>query len=152
MKKKKIWLFSLLLVVISVFFTGKAYAAYQTNYYDFAFVIKPKQQNTYTGTRYRQTTNRDRAWTVQMRSSGEGWMTYTRFWLEKSNGDNVSAGFNAAAGGARLYNSAYTSASQQNVRLTAENNNYNNGTYSCYGTWDEETAYIISGGQLLNRP
>ncbi|OEG13160.1 hypothetical protein BCR25_05205 [Enterococcus termitis] len=142
-----------MLVVVSLGFTVKAYAAYKTNYVDFSFTIKPKQQNTYTGTRYRQTTNRERAWMVRLRSSGEGWMTYTRFWLEKSNGENVSKGFNAQSGGATLYNSAYSSASKQNVRLTAENNNYNSASYPCYGTWDEETAYIISSsGGLLNRP
>lgn len=152
MKKRVMWLMACLLVLVSLGFTAKAYAAYKTDYVKFTFVIKPKQKNTSTSTRYRQTTNRNRAWTVQLGSSEEGWMTYTRFWLEKSNGENVSKAFNASAGGPRLYNSAYSSASKQNVKLTAENNNYNNASYSCYGTWDEETAYIISGGQLLNRP
>lgn len=151
-EKKVLGLMSCLLVIISMGFTAKAYAAYQTNYIDFSFTIKPKQKNSYTETRYRQTTDRDRAWFTQLTSSGEGWMTYTRFWLEKSNGENVSKAYNVQAGGAKSFNSAYSSASKQRVRLTAENNNYNNASYPCYGKWDEETAYIISGRQLLHRP
>ncbi|MBO0424006.1 DUF2712 domain-containing protein [Enterococcus plantarum] len=68
----------------------------------FLLQLNQSKKSSYTETRYRQTTDRDRAWFTQLTSSGEGWMTYTRFWLEKSNGENVSKACNVQAGGLNL--------------------------------------------------
>ena len=92
---------------------------------------------------YRQTTNTKNAWKVQLTKSGEKDDDYSRFWLERYDGGNVSGAINVKKGAAAVYKAAYTSASQCTVYLTGENNNFNAQTYSVEGIWDEETGVII---------
>lgn len=106
----------------------------------FYMYINNVQRNSFTEERYRQTLNNTNPWKVNLTSSGEGQGTLTTFWLEHGNGTNVSKAYDTKQGSGKHYHSAYTSASESYVRLTAENNNYNlAGGYSIKGYWDEET-------------
>ena len=69
----------------------------------------------------------------------EGDKTLTRYWLEGANGDNVSKSVDISIADGAVYTPAYSSASQRNVYLTAENNNRNGDEYTVSGYWDEET-------------
>lgn len=56
-----------------------------------------------------------------------------------SNHDKVSATHDVTQGTGDHYYSAYSSASQRDVCLGAENNNNSLRTYTVSGYWDEET-------------
>ena len=88
--------------------------------------------------RYRSTTKPDTPWDVCLEGSGEGNMTYTNFWLEVYNGDNVSTWRSVQQGAGVYRTAAYSDANQKNVYLTAENNNNNASIYTVQGYWDEE--------------
>ena len=105
----------------------------------FNFTIQPHQANTRSGARYRQTTNVNNKWKVNMQSSGEGARTVTTYWLENASGTNVSPSLNVKQGNGSYYSAAYSNASKKNVYLTAQNNNYNSSRYRVSGFWDEET-------------
>lgn len=92
--------------------------------------------------RYRSTTNPNNMWKVNLVTSGEGKGTYTDFWLENKNRDNVSGDIRAKQGAGAYYKAAYSSASKTTVYLTGENNNYNGDTYYVSGYWDEETGKL----------
>lgn len=79
-----------------------------------------------------------------MITSGEGKGTYTRFWLENYDEDNVSDFIKAKQGDAATYEKAYGTASKVTVYLTGENNNFNGDKYNVTGIWDEETGIIIN--------
>lgn len=117
----------------------------------YSFMIKKDQANTSTGTKYRQTTTERNTWKVRMYFSQEGTNTYTKYWLEKSNGTNVSPAVDVKAGnkdsksGRNHYIKGNAGANATEVRLTAENNNVNSSTYSVEGYWDEETGRILPG-------
>ncbi|WP_285769015.1 DUF2712 domain-containing protein [Peribacillus sp. SI8-4] len=118
---------------------------------DYSFTILKDQKNSYTGTKYRQTTNERNTWKVRMYKSGEGTNTYTTYWLEKSNGTNVSPAVDVKAGnkdsksGRNYYIKGDWGANAANVRLTAENNTASSSTFSVSGYWDEETGRILPG-------
>jgi Protein of unknown function (DUF2712) len=137
MKKNVLKLTSALVLTVSlVGVAGHTYASNDNHGY--SFTIKPKHANNYSGERYRQTTNTNNKWKVNLRSSGEGKGTLTTFWLDKS-GSRVSNTVNAKQGSGSYYREAYRSASKSYVRLGAENNNYSSGSYTASGYWDEET-------------
>lgn len=100
----------------------------------YSFMIK-KDQDTSTGTKYRQTTTERNTWRVRMYYSKEGTNTLTTYWLEKSNGTNVSPAVDVKAGsggensGRNHYIKGNSGANATEVRLTAENNNINSSTY-----------------------
>lgn len=73
-----------------------------------------------------------------LEGSGEGDKTYTNFWLEVYNGDNVSTWRSVQQGAGVYRTAAYSDANQKNVYLTAENNNNNASIYTVQGYWDEE--------------
>ncbi|MDP1419579.1 DUF2712 domain-containing protein [Peribacillus simplex] len=115
----------------------------------YSFTIKKEQANSYTGTEYRQTTTERNTWKVRMYKSTEGTNTLTTYWLEKSNGTNVSPAVKVKAGsggensGRNHYIKGNSGANATEVRLTAENNNYSSNSYSVKGYWDEETGRIL---------
>ncbi|MEE3954731.1 DUF2712 domain-containing protein [Peribacillus frigoritolerans] len=117
----------------------------------YSFDIKKDQGNEFTGTKYRQTTTERNTWKVRMFYSKEGTNTYTTYWLEKSNGTNVSPAVDVKAGsggknsGRNHYIKGNAGANATEVRLTAENNNVSSSTYSVEGYWDEETGRILPG-------
>lgn len=119
-------------------------AAYEDNNVRFDFTIKAYQQNSREEGRYRGTSNVDNKWKVWMQESTEGKGTYTTFWLEHYNGDNVSPAHSIREADGPCYYSAYSSASRSTVYLTAENNNYNDTSYFVKGVWDEETGRTYS--------
>jgi Protein of unknown function (DUF2712) len=106
----------------------------------YTFTIQGWQQNTSGTARYRETSDTTNAWKVRVTNSTEsGGDTYTRFWLQnRDSGSNVSASMNVMEDKGYYYNNPYSSANKSWVRLTAENNNYNNDVFDVTGHWDEE--------------
>lgn len=136
--KKKITTIFLSVFVLGVAVLPTAIKATDDRW-GYAFNIYGYQANSYSSSRYRETNNANNPWKVALESSGEGPGSITTFWLENSNGTNVSAGVNVKLKAGAYYNVAYNNANQTNVRLTAHNNNYNSSVYSVSGHWDEET-------------
>ncbi|MDF0479540.1 DUF2712 domain-containing protein [Vagococcus sp. PNs007] len=139
MLKKKTLFFALASVVtLSSSFYINALAT--DDNISFNFRVPSYQSNGHEATgQYRQTTHTDNQWKVKLLKSGEGKGTITKFWLENKNDTNVSKTVNAKQGSGPYYKDAYKSASQINVWLTAENNNFNGDSYNVSGNWDEET-------------
>ena len=107
----------------------------------YSLKIKANYANTYSDEEYRQTTNTQNKWKVNMTYSEEGKGTITTYWLAayNSNHDRVSATHDIKEGTGDYYYSAFSSASQRDVCLGAENNNNSSSTYTVSGYWDEET-------------
>ncbi|MED4942226.1 DUF2712 domain-containing protein [Heyndrickxia coagulans] len=125
------------LLGIGLFSSAHLASASNDNVY-FAFTIKPKYANSYSGERYRQTENPSNKWKVNFTSSGEGKGTVTTFWLDKK-GTPVSSTHDVKQGSGAHYYNAISAANKSNVRLGAENNNYSTNGYPISGYWDEET-------------
>lgn len=66
--------------------------------------------------------------------------TVTTYWLEVSDGTNVSPDC-AAKVGSQYWPAAYGTANSKNVYLTAENNNYNSNLYNVSGYWKANSTY-----------
>ncbi|TYS67940.1 DUF2712 domain-containing protein [Sutcliffiella horikoshii] len=128
--------FASVIGVTSILITAPAFAANDNIFY--SFEIKPYHGNGYTEERYRQTTNVNNKWKVDLQASGEGKGTITTFWLDK-NLTVVSNLYDVKQGSGAQYYSAYHTASQVYVGLGAENNNYSANSYTVSGVWDEET-------------
>lgn len=125
--------------------TALSVPASENNNVSFSFQIGKYHKNGRTAKgRYRSTTNTNDAWKVQLITSGEGNGTYTRFWLENYDEDNVSGMIKAQQGEAATYEKASGKASKATVYLTGENNNFNGDKYNVTGIWDEETGIIIN--------
>lgn len=138
MNKKKI-----MTLVLSTFVLGATLMTTSVfasdDKWSFTFTINPYQSNSRSAAKYRQTKSTENPWKVCLEKSSEGQGTYTRFWLELSDGKNVSTYRDVKQGSGPVYTGAYSDASQQYVNLTAENNNYNAYSYNASGFWDEET-------------
>ncbi|MEH7128324.1 DUF2712 domain-containing protein [Neobacillus drentensis] len=106
--------------------------------------MKANQANSRSAPEYRSTTNRYEAWMVNVTESGEGNTAITQYWLENAGGTNVSDAFPVAEIENTKYFPAYDNASQTDVYLTAQNNNYTSDTYGVTGYWDEETGVFYS--------
>ncbi len=131
---------ALLLGLATIGTVGAGSALASNDKWGYSFTIKANQANSHSGKRYRQTTNTDNRWKVNLQSSNEkGKGTYTRFWLENNSNKNVSPSQNVKEDGGSYYKYAYSSASRKYVRLTAEDNSYKSETYHVSGYWDEET-------------
>lgn len=140
MKALKIKVLALcLLTIFTLGAVGANTALASNDKWGFHYTIGPFQSNSRSGARYRQTTNTNNKWKVNLQSSGEGGGTITRFWLENKAKKNVSPSMKVKQGGGAYYSPAYSDASKKNVYLTGENNNYNGTKYSVSGYWDEET-------------
>lgn len=107
----------------------------------YSYTIKANYGNTYSDSRYRQTTDTSNKWKVQMDYSGEGVGTITTYWLALFNQthDAASAAHDVKQGSGAHYYKAKSNASQKDVCLGAENNNNSTNTYTVSGYWDEET-------------
>ena len=134
--KKTLKTLALSMVAIGAISTTTTFAS--DDNIDYSFSIKSYYDNSYSAERYRQTSNKDNKWKVDLQYSSEGNGTITTFWLDKS-GTRVSESHNVTQGTGAHYYSAYSTANQSNVRLGAENNNYSANTYTVSGKWDEET-------------
>jgi hypothetical protein len=104
----------------------------------FSFTLKPNYENSYSASRYRQTSSSSNPWKVNLTYSSEGAGTYATFWLDKS-GTRVSDVHNVKQGSGAQYYTAFSTANQSYVRLGAENNNLSPNSYTISGYWDEET-------------
>lgn len=120
-------------------------AASENNNIYFQFWVKSFWGNgRVTEGRYRSTTDTNDAWKVQLKSSGEGEGTITNFWLENYDEENVTRDISAVAGEDAKYDKVKSGATERNLYLTGENNNYNGNSYSVWGYWDEETGIILN--------
>ncbi|MFC6202260.1 DUF2712 domain-containing protein [Lactiplantibacillus nangangensis] len=140
MKALKTKTVSVCLLSILTFGVIGANTAYASNdNWGFRFGIQSNQANSRSGRRYRETTNVNNKWKVNMQRSGEGARTVTTYWLENAKGTNVSPSLHVKQGSGSYYSTAYSDASKKYVYLTAQNNNYNGSHYTVSGYWDEET-------------
>lgn len=105
--------------------------------------IPNKQQNAHTSLEWRQTSNVNNDWKVNMYDSTEesanGGSTYNTFWLEHDNGANVTSSHNVQEDSGSHYYAGSEEANGSYVRLTSQNNNYDFNSYVIKGYWDEET-------------
>lgn len=124
--------------VLCLVFAGAQIKAADNNI-PFKFHIQMLNANTKSAARYRQTTNVNNPWKVNLRTSTEGAGTITNFWLEGKNNSNVSKAIGVKQGSGAHYTPAYKTASKTNVKLTGENNNTTFQEYNVTGYWDEET-------------
>jgi hypothetical protein len=107
---------------------------------DYQFTIYGNHANSYSAARYRQTTYIWNEWKVNLQSSTEGEGTIMTFWLALDDGNYVASDFHdVTQGSGSHYYWAYDSASETDVKLAAENNNYTTNSYTISGIWDEET-------------
>ncbi len=131
-------------LLVLLFISTITYAA--NNNYAFSFSIQAHQTNsrvTSAEAKHRSTTNTNDSWKVNLKKSTEVSGTVTSFWLEVSDGTNVSEDCDAKQGAGPYYKKPKAAANQKNVYLTAENNNNNSQIYSVSGVWDEETGILV---------
>lgn len=133
-KERIIWPIVLTLMCITIM-VPTAYAADDNISYRFKIYSYNKNGQESKG-RYRQTLRPENPWKVQLQESKK---ITALFWLEGDNGENVSPDAVGRRGEKPVYTSAYASASQRTVFLTAENNVWESAEYYVEGIWDEET-------------
>ena len=135
----KLTIFSLLLV----FFVGVKNVSAKDDNIGWEFTIYAEHTNSYSYSRYRETSSVANPWKVQLKTSGEGKGTITTFWLAKQiepyYWQQVSVTRNVKQGAAPTTSGAYKSANKSHVSLADENNNYSVNSYWATGIWDEET-------------
>ena len=108
--------------------------------HDFSFKIPALSVNGQYGVyRYRTSCQATNKWKVNLRTSGEGAGTVTRFWLTARDGQALSITRNAKQGAGAYYTNAYTIAGLRNVYLSGDNNNVSTSGYNVSGYWDEES-------------
>jgi hypothetical protein len=136
-KKAGALIATLALVVTSGISTVKA----SNDNIQFNFNLKAHYANTYSPSRYRQTTNTNNKWKVNLAYSSEGANSIATFWLAKAdtNHTRVSGTYDVHQGSGNHYYNAWAGASQTSVCLGAENNNDSANEYKISGYWDEET-------------
>lgn len=105
--------------------------------YSYKFELKTGYANSYTGTKYRQTSNVENPWKVNMKKNTEGKGCIATYWLSNNDKERVSAVHNVKQGSGDHYYNAWKAANKTYVRLSAENNN--NAACTVSGYWDEET-------------
>lgn len=139
-KIKKFLGMALSVVSIASLTIPSVYAG-QENDIAYKFRIGSFHSNGQCGTdQNRQTGDPADRWKVKLSTSGEGKGTYTTFWLENYDGDNVSKTVDVKQGKGYYYRPSYRSGCKTHVWLTAENNNFNSNSYEVSGYWDEETG------------
>ena len=124
------------------FSTAKAATTDDIGYH---FKILSYQANSFSESRYRGSDNPIRAWMVNFKKSGEiGNNTITRYWLSLNYlGGQASDDHDVKVGSGRHFYRANDKSNKTDVRLGAENNNYNAESYYVSGNWDEETAVVL---------
>jgi len=105
----------------------------------FSFRIPPYQGNGYEKHgRHRGNVPGWNRWWVRLDHSGEGKGGYTDFWLEVSNGTNVSPFMRVKTGNGWYPQRAYESARSRTVYLTAEDNKNKPSSYIVSGRWQPQ--------------
>lgn len=133
-KERIIWSIMVTLMFIT-FMIPAANAADDNISYKFK-IYSYNQNGQEAKGRYRQTLRPENPWKVQLKESKQ---ITSLFWLEGNNGQNVSPDAIGRRGEKPVYTSAYVSASQRTVYLTAQNNVWESAEYYVSGIWDEET-------------
>lgn len=143
--KKKIISICLCTAAASTLMVSNAFAEYQDNNVSFAFRIQGSVDNAQESKeRFRHTKDNDNSWKVQLRSSGEGKGTITKFWLENEDGKSASSEYDIKQGDPARYKPANKKGAHIDVLLTAENNNFcSTKQYNVSGYWDEETGRYL---------
>lgn len=144
MRIKNILKSSVVLCAGVLLLIGSTVASASDDNKKFNFSMPAKSQNVYSTTEYRQTTNPNNNWKVNLVTSTEGGNTHTKanFWLAKYyKGSHVMASntYTVKEGSGAHYYPATSLANQSHVALGCENNNYVNKSYIVSGYWDEET-------------
>lgn len=100
--------------------------------------------NGYSGAYKRSTNDWKIAWKVNFTKSGECYQCASTYWLERTNGINVSPSHVVKEGSGPKYystNEKGEAAADRNVHLAAQDNDdEGTGSYSVRGYWDEETG------------
>lgn len=148
LKGKNVFRISFALALLFAIVVPSTISAAENNKYGYGFVIYPYQQNSRVGdgsAKYRSTSSIENSWKVQMTYSNESAdsKTVSTYWLEGTNGENVTPSVNVKEDAPAYYKQAYDSASRRTVYLTVQNNNFDNNTYEVGGNWDEETGIYI---------
>lgn len=126
-------------ILIGVFSLTTAHAS--NDNIGFKFRIKSYYTNGINPDgRFRQTNSTINPWKVRLVKSGEGKGTYTNFWMERSDGENLSNDIKAKQGAKKAsYDQPKSKANRKTCYLAGENNNFNGDSYTVTGVWDEET-------------
>lgn len=105
----------------------------------FSFRIPAYQGNGYEKHgRHRGNVPEWNRWWVKLDHSGEGKGALTDFWLEVSNGTNVSPFIRVKTGNGWYPQRAYESARSRTVYLTAEDNKNKPSSYIVSGRWQPQ--------------
>ena len=104
----------------------------------YSFLLRNEYHNSYTEGRYRQTTNVNNKWMVDMTYHSDGSNAQATYWLART-GDKtrVSDTHKFRNGTGSHFYAAYASGSQCNVCLGCENAKRTSANVAGY--WDEET-------------
>lgn len=118
--------------------------AYVNDDIGYEFIIGPKQANGYSSPRHRSTTNTRNAWKVNMTYDSEGSNTQATYWLARNSGKAIASDIYTikTSSGAHYYPSTAV-ASNNDVVLAGENNNFKPKGYIVKGYWDEETGVYV---------
>lgn len=137
-KNKKLSIYTIILATVIILVMASVAFASNDNY-GYTFQLGPHYKNSYSGARYRQTSNENNKWKVNLVYNSEGAGGKATFWLAKDNKNRtvVSYTHTIKQGSGAHYYGATAAASRTNVRLGAENNNSSSCVVSGY--WDEET-------------
>ena len=134
LKKKGALLLLVIMTIAAVWIP--VYAA--DDNYGYAFNLKTNYNDSYTSGRYRQTTNLENKWKVEMNYNSRGASSRINYWLAKTtNKVRVSNIRTVTTKTGAVYTNAWSGASQTDVSLGAEA--YLDEGPTVAGFWDEET-------------
>lgn len=104
----------------------------------YSFNLSSGYLNSYSTGRYRQTTNTENRWKVNMTYHSRSKTGKATYWLARSGDkERVSSTIDVICGSGPHYKNAWSGASQATVCLGCEN--YYDNTATVAGYWDEET-------------
>lgn len=140
-KGKKIKIVSLFIMLLTVLCIGTSMvaSAEQTS----KMFIRSWQVNTISNEEEERTaTTVNKAWQVKLTKSDEKQGTVTSFWLVDSESTNkaLSSKIDAALGKPFYDGIPYSSCQGKTVRIAAENNTFNNESYSITCVWNAQRA------------
>ncbi|MEX0379835.1 DUF2712 domain-containing protein [Leuconostoc sp. MS02] len=116
-------------------------------YIPFNFTIKPNSAASYTGTRYRNTSNYQDNFKVGVGSSTEGYKVNYSFRLQANKWFGWGDASRIVLAGPYLdyaYSPSDGSAEKKNTRLKAANPASDPYSYQVSGWWDEATGYLAT--------
>ncbi len=104
--------------------------------YSFRFSVKPNQVNAKEKHgRNRGNVSTANRWSVLLQKSGEGKGSWTDFWLQGADGEQVSKYMRVRCGGGWYMQEAFESSRSRTVYLFAEDNKNKPTGYSVKGRW-----------------